>query len=69
VAREIDAFNAIASAEAGNAGAAWVDVTAISRRPEAHDELVDDGLHPSGAQYARWADATLPVAREVLFGG
>jgi lysophospholipase L1-like esterase len=69
VAREIDAFNAIASAEAGNAGAAWVDVTAISRRPEAHDELVDDGLHPSGAQYARWADATLPVAREVLSGG
>ena len=69
VAREIDAFNAIALAEAGNAGAAWVDVTAISRRPEAHDELVDDGLHPSGAQYARWTEAILPVAREALSGG
>lgn len=66
IAREIDAFNATAHAEAESAGTHWVDVTTISRAPEARSELVDDGLHPSGAQYARWTEAILPRAREVL---
>jgi lysophospholipase L1-like esterase len=66
VAREIDAFNAAACAEAGSVGAHWVDVTTISRAPGARAELVDDGLHPSAAQYARWTEAILPVARGVL---
>ena len=66
VAREIDAFNAAACMETGNAGAHWVDVTTLSRAPGARDELVADGLHPSGAQYARWTAAILPVARKVL---
>lgn len=68
VAREIDAFNAIASAATANVGAAWVDVTTISRQPESRDELVGDGLHPSGAQYARWTDTILPAARTILAG-
>ena len=68
VAREIDAFNAISSVEAESAGASWVDVTSISRRPGSRDELVGDGLHPSGAQYARWTGAILPIARDVLRG-
>ncbi|HJR12952.1 MAG TPA: SGNH/GDSL hydrolase family protein [Rhodanobacteraceae bacterium] len=68
IARELDAFNAIASTEAARAGAAWVDVTSISRARESRDELVADGLHPSGAQYARWAEAILPVARKILTG-
>jgi lysophospholipase L1-like esterase len=68
VAREMDAFNAIASAEAAGAGAARIDVTAISRAPESRQELVGDGLHPSGAQYARWVEAVLPVARVILTG-
>ena len=68
VAREIDAFNAIASAEAAGAGAARIDVTAISRAPESRQELVGDGLHPSGAQYARWVEAVLPLARVILTG-
>jgi lysophospholipase L1-like esterase len=66
VAREIDAFNAVAREEAARAGARWVDVTAISRAPESRGELVDDGLHPSRAQYARWVAAILPAARAVL---
>ena len=28
--------------------------------------LVSDGLHPSAAMYARWTQAALPVAREML---
>ncbi|HEY9111219.1 MAG TPA: GDSL-type esterase/lipase family protein [Rhodanobacteraceae bacterium] len=68
IAREIDAFNTIASAEAASAGAARIDVTSISRAPESRGELVGDGLHPSGAQYARWVEAILPVARVILTG-
>ena len=62
VAREIDAFNAAARAAALAAGSHWVDVTSISRTPVSRDELVADGLHPSGAQYARWVEAIMPVA-------
>ncbi|HKZ11086.1 MAG TPA: SGNH/GDSL hydrolase family protein [Rhodanobacteraceae bacterium] len=68
VAREIDAFNAIASAATASVGAAWVDVTAISRQPESRDEWVGDGLHPSGMQYARWTETILPVATTILAG-
>jgi len=28
--------------------------------------LADDGLHPSAAMYALWADAALPVATGLL---
>lgn len=66
VASEIDAFNDVARAEAEALGATWVDVTTISRQSRRRSELVDDGLHPSGAQYARWAEAILPVARVAL---
>lgn len=68
VAREIDAFNAAARAAAAHERARWVDVTTISRGVGSRDELVGDGLHPSGAQYARWTEAILPVARKILTG-
>jgi lysophospholipase L1-like esterase len=57
---------AAARAETNEAGAHWVDVTGISRAPGSHGELVADGLHPSGAQYARWVEAILPAARAAL---
>lgn len=66
IATQIKAFNAAARAEANTHGAHWVDVTAISRSPDARAELVGDGLHPSAAQYARWVEAILPAAREAL---
>ncbi|MGH8147265.1 MAG: SGNH/GDSL hydrolase family protein [Rhodanobacteraceae bacterium] len=66
VADQIDAFNEAARSEVEASGACWADVTPISRAPEARDELVADGLHPSGAQYARWVEAVLPVALEIL---
>lgn len=69
VAHEIDAFNAAARVEAGSAGACWVDVTAISREPEVRMQLVADGLHPSGEQYARWVEVILPVARAAWSAG
>lgn len=65
IGREVDAFNAVAKAEAEAAGAAFVDITAISRTVW-RGEVASDGLHPSGAQYARWAEAVRPAARAAL---
>lgn len=66
VATQIDAFNAIAHEEAGAKLARFVDITGISRAADVRDLLVADGLHPSGAQYARWVEAIAPLARAVL---
>lgn len=64
IAEELDAYNAIAGDVCRGAGVRFVDVTGISRR---HPELLaDDGLHPSAAQYALWAQAIEPAARAAL---
>lgn len=64
IAAALDAFNAVARAQADRAGARFVDITPISRRQS--DLLAGDGLHPSAAQYARWLQAILPVVRTAL---
>jgi lysophospholipase L1-like esterase len=67
IGHAIDAFNAIARDEAQRAFARWVDITGISRTAGAADDmLVDDGLHPSAAQYALWVEAILPQAEAAL---
>jgi lysophospholipase L1-like esterase len=64
IARELDIFNAIAREESTELGAAFVNITGISRE---HAGLVaSDGLHPSGAQYALWTDAIAPVVAATL---
>lgn len=67
VSAELDAFNATAARLSADAGARFVDTAPLSRRlsedPAMHAE---DGLHPSGAMYAAWADAALPAASAVL---
>lgn len=65
IASEIDAYNAVARAEAEAAGARFVDVTPLSRTDDPA-YVADDGLHPSGAQYAAWTDRILPAARAAL---
>ena len=67
IADAIDAFNARASAAALAAGAAFVDVTWISREAgDAPSMLVADRLHPSAAQYALWVEEILPAAMRAL---
>jgi lysophospholipase L1-like esterase len=62
---EIDRFNAINREETVRAGARYVDVTPSSR--EAHDGWTTaDGLHPSGAQYRKWAELALDAAALAL---
>jgi lysophospholipase L1-like esterase len=67
IASEIDAFNAVARDAARQQRAQYVDITPISRRAASDPALLaGDGLHPSGAMYAEWARAVLPVARRAL---
>ena len=67
IAREIDAFNAAAREVTAELGARWVDVTPASREAgAAAGMLAADGLHPSGRQYARWAELALPAAAAAL---
>jgi lysophospholipase L1-like esterase len=64
IAREIDAFNALAAAISTTLRAHYVDVTAISRdRGGSPDMLAADGLHPSAAMYSRWTAAIAPAAQ------
>lgn len=64
---EIDLFNEVGHIEALTIGAAWVDVTAISRSG-AEGLIASDGLHPSADQYRRWVKAILPAVEEALSG-
>jgi len=46
---------------------AYVDAYDLSLRARDDPSLVaDDGLHPSGAQYALWVDRILPVVEELI---
>lgn len=67
IASEMDAFNAAAREVTAELGARWVDVTPASREAGADAAmLVGDGLHPSGGQYARWADLAFPAAADAI---
>ncbi|ATB59919.1 lysophospholipase [Xanthomonas citri pv. fuscans] len=67
IGAQIDAFNTIAADRCSTHGVRFVDITATSRDGgDAVDMLVDDGLHPSGAMYARWTSLALPAARDAL---
>lgn len=65
IAREIDAFNRTNRTITEAQGARWVDVTAVSRN-EGRAMLAEDGLHPSGEQYALWVAQILPAAERAL---
>lgn len=70
IACEIDQFNAVARGFAESVGAAFVDVTGISRGAAHSPELLaSDALHPSGAMYRLWVPAVQPVARKILQSG
>lgn len=67
IAAELDAFNAAAKEITQRHKAHFVDITSVSREYGADKEmLAEDGLHPSGAMYALWTKAALPVAAKIL---
>ena len=67
IARELDAYNAIAADVCARRGVTFVDIAPVSRARGAEAAmLADDGLHPSAALYAEWAQLALPTARDAL---
>jgi len=62
-------FNAVLGDAAGARGIAFVDIHDLSLRAATNRRLVaEDGLHPSGDQYALWVDRIAPVAAGLLAG-
>jgi lysophospholipase L1-like esterase len=63
----IEACNSIMARIAGDLEIAFVDILDLSRRAASERSLVaDDGLHPSGAQYALWVERIAPVVEGLL---
>jgi lysophospholipase L1-like esterase len=67
VSGQIDEFNAICRQETAKAGAGFVDVCPVSREATSRPDFVaEDGLHPSGVQYARWVDLSIPAVQRAI---
>src|SRR5262249_10495518 len=65
IRRVNDILRALADAR----GIAFVDIHDLSLRAAADRSLVaEDGLHPSGAQYALWVERIAPVVAGLLDG-
>ena len=66
-AAAIRRFNGALDELARDRGVLFVDIHDVSLEAAADRSLVaDDGLHPSGAQYARWVDRIAPVVEGAL---
>ncbi|NSL88191.1 SGNH/GDSL hydrolase family protein [Chitinophaga sp. Mgbs1] len=67
IAQEIDAYNAAGKAIAASMHVAWLDITHYTREAVQDASLVaGDGLHPSGKDYARWANDLSSVLQQAL---
>lgn len=67
IARQIDAFNAVARQECEKAGVAYVDITPLTRQATGDaTQFASDGLHYSGKQMKQWAEKALPVVEGML---
>ncbi len=67
IAAQIDSFNVINKSIANLYQVNYIDITGDSRQATIYPSLIaNDGLHPSGEQYALWAAKLAPAVR-VLF--
>ncbi|UOR05552.1 SGNH/GDSL hydrolase family protein [Hymenobacter aerilatus] len=67
IGQEIDQFNAVAQQECEQAGIAFVDITGLTRTAASDAaQFAPDGLHYSGLQMAKWAEAALPVVQKLV---
>jgi lysophospholipase L1-like esterase len=63
----IRAVNAVLAEASASRSIAHVDIHDLSLRAADDRSLVaDDGLHPSGAQYALWVDRMVPVIESLI---
>lgn len=67
IAREIDQFNSVNKEISLSYGVNYLDITPISREGRTDNTLhANDGLHPSGKQYKKWADLLAPLIAEKI---
>ncbi len=67
VAREIDSYNQTKSSISEKLGVHYIDITEEYRRFGAEEEnVVSDGLHPSGLIYKSWAEKLVSVISEKI---
>lgn len=67
IAKEIDAYNAAAMEITLAHKCGWLDITDSSRANGNKPEyLAEDGLHPSGKEYAAWALRLAPLLEKAL---
>ena len=67
VRREVDWFNAINKHVTLQNNIAYVDITPSSRQAETNPTLIaNDGLHPSGLEYKKWAEMVAPLVKQAL---
>ncbi len=61
---EIDSYNGFIAATLDSSAVSLINITDISREAGEDSSLTArDGLHPSGAQYARWVGLIRPVVK------
>jgi lysophospholipase L1-like esterase len=67
IARQINQFNQIIYEVSEEYGCPFVDITPFTREALNNPSLIcDDNLHPSGYDYARWAEKLVTAIRGVL---
>ena len=67
IADQLDAYNAVAAELCARHDVAFVNITPASREYGGQTAmLVGDGLHPSAAMYAIWAETAVPAVAQLL---
>ncbi|MEO6830848.1 MAG: SGNH/GDSL hydrolase family protein [Chitinophagaceae bacterium] len=67
IAQEIDAYNAAAKEISLAHTCAWLDITDSTKENGQKAEfLAKDGLHPSGKEYAIWAERLAAIVEKIL---
>lgn len=67
IRKEIDWFNNINYNVTQQYNCPYLDITPSTREGRTNRSLIaSDGLHPSGAEYKRWADKLAPMIAQVL---
>lgn len=67
IRKELDAFNAINKEITLSYKISYTDITPFTREAKTNASLIaGDGLHPSGKEYAKWAEALVPAIEKVL---
>ncbi len=67
VRQQIDWFNAINKEVTMRRNVTYVDITPSSREGATNASLIaNDGLHPSGLEYKKWAALLAPLMKQVL---